>query len=204
MKKPTSNVALVAGTLTTSLATFSNAAPVQITLLGNRLSTAANTLNADITGDGVDDLNFSSTIRVASGVRVSISQSGIFAGISNNTSYRLAAFFAVGGVGTGVAYGGTTPQNINYLNPIIFTDVRINSGSATQAWLQVNAFNSSLTNHTVALTRVIFDDTSVTRPSYAVIPGTQTEWSAIPEPSSLALLALGAGGLLMRRKRNAA
>jgi hypothetical protein len=56
-------------------------------------------------------------------------------------------------------------------------------------------------NHTVELSRLIFDDANTTRPAFASIPGAQTAWSAVPEPSSLGLLALGAGGLLARRRR---
>jgi hypothetical protein len=99
---------------------------------------------------------------------------------------------------------GTVPLSASYLNPITFTDQRINGGSPTGAWLQVNAFNTNTTNHTVELSRLIFDTESTTRPAFASIPGAQTEWSAVPEPSSLGLLALGAGGLLLRRRRAAA
>jgi hypothetical protein len=95
------------------------------------------------------------------------------------------------------------PLSASYLNPITFTDQRINGGSPTGAWLQVNAFNTSATSHTVELSRLIFDDESTTRPGFGSVPDVQTEWqvSAVPEPgSNLALLALGAGGLTLRRR----
>jgi hypothetical protein len=95
------------------------------------------------------------------------------------------------------------PRAAEYLNPITFTDRRINGGLPTEAWLQVNAFNTSATSHTVELARLIFDDANTARPYFETIPGVQTEWqvSAVPEPgSNLALLALGAGGLTLRRR----
>ena len=91
----------------------------------------------------------------------------------------------------------------SYLNPITFTDSRINGGVPTEAWLQVNAFNTSARNHTVEFARLIFDDGSTTRPVFGSFPEVQPEWqvSAVPEPgSNLALLALGAGGLTLRRR----
>jgi hypothetical protein len=84
-----------------------------------------------------------------------------------------------------------------------FTDRRINGGSPTNCWLQVNAYNSNYNSHTVELARLIFDDANTARPSFTEIPGVLTEWSvsAVPEPgSNLALLALGAGGLTLRRR----
>jgi hypothetical protein len=104
--------------------------------------------------------------------------------------------------------GMQQPGSAAYLNPITFTDQRINSGSPTEAWLEVNAFNTSATSHTVELSRLIFDDASTVRPSFNTIPGVQTEWqvSAVPEPSGFAAtsLLLGAAGLIRRRKARAA
>ena len=185
----------------------SQAATVQITLTGNKISsTGGNQLNADLTGDTVANLLLSFG---------SVSTEGVFAVLGDGgsppvgtliASYSTTAYFVgasfVSGGGVGVSYASDAGvQNISYLNPITFTDSRINGGEQTEGWLQVNAFNTSATNHTVELSRLIFDDASTTRPAFASIPDVQTEWGAVPEPSSLGLLALGAGGLLLRRSR---
>jgi hypothetical protein len=106
-------------------------------------------------------------------------------------------------VGDAVAIDISRGQSRSFLNPITFTDPQINDGLPTNAWLQVNAFNTSAVNHTVELARLIFDTESTSRPGFGSVPGVQTEWqvSAVPEPgSNLALLALGAGGLTLRRR----
>jgi PEP-CTERM motif len=193
------------GTLT-ALAATAHAATVQITLMGNTISSTSgvgDSLNADITGDSVPDLTFSDPVVANGSAAVRINGGLVSAAAFGAIFYRADAQFAGGGLGT-PGNAATFIQSINYLNPITFTDSRINGGATTEAWLQVNASNSSNTRHTVALTRVIFNDASVTRPNFLGIPGPQTEFSAVPEPSGLALLALGAGGLLTRRKRQAA
>ena len=187
----------------TALAASAHAATVQITLTGNKVSNpsgmAINNLNADVTGDLINDLSFGLTSNTGPGAVAVINGGRLSASFSSSTFY-VDAQFASGGVG---APNGNfrLPRNITYLNPISFTDLRINAGVTTSAWLEVNAFNNP---HTVALTRVIFDDASATRPAFSVIPGQQPEFSVVPEPSGLALLALGAGGLLTRRKRQVA
>lgn len=185
----------------TALAASAHAATVQITLIGNKVSnpsgTAINNLNADVTGDLTDDLSFGLIINNGPGAVAVINGGRLSASFSSSTFY-VDAQFELGGVG--VPNGNfMLPRNITYLNPISFTDSRINAGITTNAWLEVNAFNNP---HTIALTRVIFDDASVTRPAFDRIPGAQIEF--VPEPSGLALLALGAGGLLTRRKRQVA
>jgi hypothetical protein len=182
----------------------SQAATVQITLTGNKLSSTGNQLNADLTGDLVADTSLSMAQFGTGQVKVRLGGanreiSAKF--VAGESYYGVDARFAAGvGVESSV---GARPKSISYLNPVTFSDARINGGSPTGAWLQVNAFNTSATSQTVELARLIFDDASTTRPGFSSIPGVQTEWqvSAVPEPgSNLALLALGAGGLTLRRR----
>ena len=181
----------------------SQAATVQITLTGNKISsTGGNQLNADLTGDTVANLLLGGGSVSTEGVFAVLGDRGyvVLASYSSSVYFVGASFVSGGGVGVSYASDAGV-QNISYLNPITFTDSSINGGAPTEGWLQVNAFNTSSTDHTVELSRLIFDDASTTRPAFASIPGAQTEFSAVPEPSSLGLLALGAGGLLLRRSR---
>jgi hypothetical protein len=205
--KPTAKTATLTSLGTfTALAATAHAATVQITLTGNKissLSAGGNTLRADITGDLVADLTFTNALAGNVIAQVDIFGGRVSARSTGDSTYRVDAQFAGGGLGVATS-AAIVRRNINYLNPITFTDSRINGGAATNAWLQINAFNTSFTSQTVALTRVIFDNASTARPAFASIPGVPTEFSPVPEPSGLALLALGAGGLLTRRKRQAA
>jgi hypothetical protein len=105
-----------------------------------------------------------------------------------------------------VANAGGSPQSATAALQFTFSDARLNGGDPTSAWLEVRAFNTGMTNNTVEFTRLVFDDASTTRPDLSSFSGVQTEWSpsAIPEPSSFALLGLGAAGVLARRRRQAA
>jgi hypothetical protein len=183
---------------------------VQITLNGNKISTTGgNQLVADLTGDNLVDLfpfagNYDLYLSNKSGRRVSAYVNGgfVFASFYGFRFFVGADFAIVGGVGVAVK-NGFGVQSTEYLNPITFSDARINGGATTSGWLEVNAFNTSTTDHTVQLTRLIFDDASIARPEFTSIPGTQTEWTAaVPEPSSLGLLALGAGGLTLRHRHS--
>lgn len=203
----------------------SQAASVQITLNSNYLAlVGGNLLNPDLTGDSVSDVAFNTSrnattygglaynrIRVGlqSNMTVALAmfRSGLMGSRTStqviNRYFRAGAAMVYGGIGNGVASGASVQDSV-YLNRITFSDSRINSGGLTEAWLEVRAFNTSEDEHTIALTRLIFDDASTTRPVFGSIPGVQTEWSAVPEPSSFALLSLGAAGLLARRRRQAA
>ena len=99
---------------------------------------------------------------------------------------------------------GTSARNIKYLNPVTFTDSRINGGLPTDGYLEVNSIAAGSTANSVTLTRFVFDDASTTRPTGVSTTTPYTPAVLIPEPSSLTLLALGAGGLLARRNRKKA
>jgi len=210
--KDSKTARFLATSLTTGLAASAgNAATVQITLIGNNFSTTTgNQLNADITGDLMPDIAISDSRLINSntykGVLVTINGSGLSAVFDSASIFDARAAFpnAVVGWGTGPV-GGELSDRVAF-NPITFTDARINGGAVTQAYLQVEARNFSSSSHEISLLRVIFDDASTTRPTgnFAALSQTFTEFSAVPEPSGLSLLALGAGGLLARRRRLAA
>ena len=180
----------------------SQAATVQITLTGNKISaTGGNQLVADLTGDTISDVALVEATAGSTGAFVKINGLWVFAIGAPGRNFSVVARFGLGGVGTSYRRS-VGPTNASYLNPITFTDHRINNNNPTGGWLQVNAFNTSLTSHTVELARLIFDDANTARPSFSAIPDVQPTWvAAVPEPgSNLALLALGAGGLTLRRR----
>jgi hypothetical protein len=88
----------------------------------------------------------------------------------------------------------------------------------TNALLELEAVNQSATDQTVALLAVFYDTTDNNSPSLTInsttgtITGSYTNvgssnagvFTPAPEPSGLALLALGAGGILARRQRRQA
>ena len=212
----TQSLATVTGVLASTVVSSHAAATInQITLSSNLLSTSLNGLNADLTGDGTNDItlgagvgNYGSANVLINGNNVGAARSSFMDPFYNfQMTFVVDALFALGGVGEPLRSAGSL-QNIKYLNPISFTDARINGGATTQGYLEVNAFNASPLSHTVALTRLVFDPNSTTMTTAGLSTGTTyTEWVApavVPEPSSLGLLALGAGGLLARRRRQAA
>jgi hypothetical protein len=189
----------IATIATTATSTF--AATVQISLSGNMISSSGgNALNADLTGDGMNDITVGSPNASSSDASASIDSGYVYATLLAGLFYEVNANFA-GGSG-GSAAGGS-PASISHMNPITLTDSRINGGMTTEAWVEVNAVNVSAFEHRVALTRLIFDTASTTRPALSSISGPQTAWdpAAVPEPGTAALGALAGLTLLRRRRR---
>jgi len=110
---------------------------------------------------------------------------------------------------------GSGHISASLLIPLTITSSNVNGGAPTNALLEVEAFGQYSNGETVALTRLVYDlgdptisegtlesDVSIGS-SYTVIGSTLNgdyTPAEVPEPSSLALLALGAGGLLARRR----
>lgn len=178
------------GALAIAGASAANGATVQITFADNvvSLSSGINNFVLDLTGDTVIDL-FASTL--TSGVRLlSLSTALIAQARTSNGTVQLAG-------------RGNALATDRALVPFVFTDIRINGPAATNGFLDVEGWATGFTA-SLKIHRLIFDDASTTAPTGLTSASTGiAEWSAVPEPSSLGLLALGAGGLLARRRRAA-
>lgn len=189
----------VLGALATAGASVANAATVQITLVNNYVANTANgggvNFNGDVTGDGVDD----------GLIYITDPNTAIMAvpsGLSASGRIAFGVGYAVLGA-YGSEVGGSSRVSMRGVGPFSFTDARINNGLPTAGWLDHTA-TSGPDGQEVRLHRLIFDDESVIAPIGVTSGGIYTTWSgvsAVPEVSgSLALLALGAGGLLTRRR----
>ncbi len=196
-----SNLKTLAGSagLTAASIGAADAAVVQITLTGNTINSAGNSLNLDVTGDSNPDLEFMDGTEGYSfgsaGVRATFVGYGFAA-----ASFYVSSFYALA---FGESSSSSAPQSLNTLVPFTFTDALINGGALTNAFLDVTASNISETSHEITLNRVIFDDANTAAPAEP-FAAMETEFSPVPEPSSLVLLAMGAGGLAARRRRRAA
>jgi hypothetical protein len=192
------------------------AAVVQITLTGNKISSnGAYQLNSDLTGDLTADV-------VILSHQIGVQEVWVVLGPSSNPGKLSAkqvhgsqgvmhygdAQFRSGGVGSPINTAAAAGGEAVYLNPIVFQDANINGGLATQAWLEVTAVNTGWNDHSIELSRLIFEDGNTTRPVFTEIPGVLPQWgvSAVPEPSGFLAtsLLLGAAGLIRRRQARAA
>lgn len=208
-----------------------NADLVEITLQGNQISaTGGSSLFTDLTGDGVPDVSFSRVSNYASftyfsaGARVF----GVSANSAPGQRLMVANAFIESGTGGAVSRGGGTfrlllgayeffngglPQTESRVVPFRFTDTHINLGVSTLAMLEVVASAVADPEASVILTRVIFDKDDPTGaaltgfgagdPTSGVFAVVSGEAAAVPEPEAfgLGLLALGASGVLRRRRR---
>jgi hypothetical protein len=195
----------IVGALATAGASVANGATVQITFLNNVVGGGNGSSNflADLTGDGAGEnlspnyQDFGTFMRIAA----------VYYGPKAIVRATARAFSAsalvdpnfygnVGGVASGRNLVGFS-----------FTDSRINGGGATNGWLDLEARGVVGGFPSIQIHRLIFDDASPLAPlGVAYTDPAFAEWapsgvSVIPEPgTNLGLLALGAGGLLIRRR----
>ena len=180
-------------------ATHSNAATVQISFANNVLTSASDAnFSPDLTGDSIADIYYMSSSRslalVAGGIGILASADAL--------GRRYMAH-----VGGADAYAIRGSAVLRGLVQMTFSDNAINGAQVTGGWLDVTASSNPM-GASLQINRLIFDDSSVSAPTGITAATTGlSEWSAtsaVPEPSSLGLLALGAGGLLARRRRSMA
>jgi len=209
--KTTSNSKIIgklgAGAATLAGITGAHATIVQITLTGNQITESANTLEADLTGDGIDDViaaNMQNTAQLPTG-GTAITSSRFSASVkTTGGAFAFAYYMKTAGGATSSSFSISGTQTNDGLIAISFNDPAY--GGAVNAWLDIHVDQHSPSSEAaVILQRVIWDDAQPTsRPTgITATDAPYAEATAVPEPSGIALLALGAGGLLLRRKRQA-
>jgi hypothetical protein len=186
--------------------TASQASTITINLAGNYISvTDGNHLNADLTGDGHPDLTIANAFN--------------FAGLTSQSFYRLTARVNLNGVrATGLAKFRSTlsplylyerlglrvnstsfvttfsPASLTGSIPIFFKDLHINGGAPTKGSLEV----------TVGLEPGSFARPEIRLDSFTYNDPPPGRGPTVPDQgSSLALLAMGAGGVLALRRLRA-
>lgn len=177
--------------------TAAHAATVQITFNNSFVSSTSGTatLDTDFGGDGVNDLRGAAFAWGAWVYGISPNVVIAFASTTGTAGANVKGLPVVNG-SLGAVVAGLTSFTLN--------DASVRSGAPTAGWVDVTATaRTSGEKGRVDVHRFIFDDASGVAPAGvshadAVYP---EYGAAVPEPSGLGLLALGAGGLLARRRR---
>ena len=210
----------VVGALAAAGASAANGATVQITFNGtspgNYVSFADGAANFDGALTGYDAV-FPSEGWKGDPLAPSIANNGITLKLPLHVSSNYASVFGNNGSGF-VSIGGSTELNgfkgkaantytVERLVPFRFADSRLNGGVERLGWLHLELTGAKVAlknSWEIEIKRLIFDDESLSAPTFVGVgdfPYPEMVFSPVPEPgSNLALLALGAGGLTLRRR----
>ena len=189
------------GALAIAGASAANGATVQISFANNVVSTSTGLtlFDADLSGDEAADVKALSQVYGVFLQRLNTASIAFAQKVNGTMTMRFVDNGLVVAFGDGVSRG---------LVGFNFSDNGMNGGLVTAGWLDVSATTSVVSGASVQIHRLIFDDASTNAPTGLTSASTGiAEWqvSAVPEPgSNLALLALGAGGLLTRRRQKRA
>ena len=208
------------GALAAAGASAANGEAVQITFNGaspgNFVSKGAGDLNFNGALTGYDAV-FTSEGWVGLPLAPSIANNGITLKLPLHVSSGYASVFGNNASGF-VSIGGSTELNgfkgkaantytVERLVPFRFADSRLNGGAERLGWLHLELTGAKVAlknSWEIEIKRLIFDDESLSAPTVGTVgDGAYDEmvFSPVPEPgSNLALLALGAGGLTLRRR----
>ncbi len=193
----------IVGALATAGASAANAATVQITFTGSSISsTTGGSLVTDFGGDSTNDL-----MEAHDGLGLRLRDANLFPlvfAVGYVRSSLNYVFVAVGSNQIPSSASLELSKSVRGLVSISFSDANIRSGEWMNGYLEATASVTQPGEQAITVHRLIFDDASTTAPTgVAYTDGAYPAWqvSAVPEPgSNLALLALGAGGLTLRRR----
>ena len=183
------------------------AAVVQIDLINNQFTETTSSFNRDLTGGGLTEVR-SSTSASSTSLRGVNQTSQLYLGNGSLAIVGLAS----GNYSAFVNGAGNDSVSVTGLVQVLLTDSDINGGALTLGFLEVTASSGGDGTGSITLNRIIFDDANTDAPIGLTINDTFTSigsvengvFTAVPEPSSLALLALGAAGVVTRRQRKKA
>jgi hypothetical protein len=178
--------------------TTSQATTITVNLLNNYISaTGGNHLNADLTGDGHPDVTITGakysrrTIISGGGSPESVFSASVFInGVFARGYRRIGNPYSYMRLGSHILRSSCNclTSSLTGSIPIFFKDLHINRGAPTKGFLEV-----TVTSTEIQLDSFTYNDPPTGRG--ATLPD---------QGSSLALLAIGAGGILALRRRRAA
>lgn len=196
------------GAMAVAAATNAQAATVQISFANSFVNqSGATNLTTDIGGDGSPDIagdfRYSvESVSTSAKAIVRLLPGSIYAlGDARAQNIKFYGSFYARVAVQSAADQGSGNGSRSVTNFVAFT-TNVQGLGSRDGWLQLQASaNPSATTAKVEVLRFVFnvDESPLSKPDPSAIPF--TEFSSIPEPSSLALLTLGAAGLFARRRR---